>query len=293
MIDVLQTILSGSALVLGFTYIVGGLIVNLNLTRRGITEYQILKVKYLVVGLIFLLHSIGVFALGAIPAFFLLAVADNRLIVQLLNIISMLVASSLIVIWAKVPKDTASIFGQWRFWLFTSALGAVFPMMILIRQILAPMFDVYSVVLMVQAVISAVLAFMAQIYHYSVFYYGRPRPTGALDPIGIGIPTPVQLACDEDGIALLGSLGVPMTQSGVTGDVLLIDETDKQYIIGLKDVQGQEPVEERTLKISKEMVQAILYKPDYMRKAGGKRGESATLQRETGQAGGRMEQPNV
>ena len=270
MIDILQTVFSGSALVLGFTYIIGGLIVNLNLTRRGITEYQILKVKYLVVGLIFLLQSIGVFAFAAIPAFFLLAVADNRLAVQLLNIISMLAASSLIVIWAKVPKDTTSILSQWRFWFLISAVGAVFPMMILIRQVLVPMSDVYSVVLTVQGLMSGVLEFMAQIYHYSIFHYGRPKPRGALDPIGIGIPTPVQLACDKDETALLESLGVPITQSGVTDDVLLIDETDTQYIIGLKKVQGQKPIGEKTLKISKEMVKAILYKPDYMREVGGK-----------------------
>jgi hypothetical protein len=271
MVSILQTIFSSSALILGFMYIIGGLIVNLNLTRRGITEYQILKVKYLVVGLIFLLQSIGIFVFASIPAFFLLAIAGNRLVVQLLNIASMLAAISLIVIWAKVPKETASVFGQWRLWFFISAIGALFPMMILIRQVLAPMFDVYSVVLMAQALMSGVLAFIAQIYHYSTFYYGSHKPKGALDPIGIGIPTSVQLACGEDGVALLESLGVPITQSGVTDDVLLIDETDKQYIIGLERVQGQEPVEERTLKISKEMVKVILYKPHHMRKIGGKK----------------------
>jgi hypothetical protein len=271
MMNILQTIFSGSALVLGFTYIVGGLIVNLNLTRRGITEYQILKVKYLVVGLIFLLQSIGIFALAAIPAFFLLAVANNRLIVQLLNIVSMLAAGSLIVIWAKVPKDTTLIFGKWRFWFLTSTLGTVFPMMILIRQVLVPRFDIYSVVLIVQALMSGVLAFVAQIYHYSIFFYGRSSPMGALDPIGIGIPTPIQLACDKDGIALLERLGVPITQPGITGDVLLIDETDKQYIIALEKIQDQEPVEEKSLKISKEMVKAILYKPHHMRRTGSKK----------------------
>jgi hypothetical protein len=68
----------------------------------------------------------------------------------------------------------------------------------------------------------------------------------------------------------LESLGVPTTEPGVTGDVLLIDETDKQYIIGLKPVQGQESAQERTLKVSKEMVQAILYKPYHIRRIEGK-----------------------
>jgi hypothetical protein len=42
----IQNIVAASAVMLGFTYIVGGLIVNLNLARRGVVEYQILKVKY-------------------------------------------------------------------------------------------------------------------------------------------------------------------------------------------------------------------------------------------------------
>jgi len=270
MVAILQTVFSGSALVLGLTYIIGGLIVNLNLARRGVTEYQILKVKYLVVGLLFLLQSVGIFVFAAIPAFFLLALANNNLIAQLLNIISMLAASGLIVIWARVPKDTTSILGRWWFWFFMSVIGAVFPVMILIRQILAPMLDVYSVIVTVQALMSGVLVFLAQIYHYSIFYYGRSKSFGALDPIGVGIPIPVRLACDKEGLALLESLGVPIAKPGATGDVLLIDETDKQYIIGLKKTQGQKQMGEETLKISKEMVKAILYKPDHVRKVGGK-----------------------
>lgn len=270
MIDIFQTVFSGSAIVLGFTYIIGGLIVNLNLTRRGITEYQILKVKYLVVGLIFLLQSIGIFVFAAIPAFFLLAIANSGLVIQLLNITSILAASGLLVIWARVPKDTTSILGQWWFWFVTSAIGAVFSVMILIRQILAPMFDVYSVIVTIQALMSGVLVFMAQIYHYSIFCYGRPKSFGSLDPIGVGIPIPVRLACDKDELALLESLGIPIAQPGATGDVLLIDETDKQYIIGLKKVQGQKQMGEETLKVSKEMVKVILYKPDHVRTIGDK-----------------------
>lgn len=271
MIDLLQSLFSGGALIAGATYIIGGLIVNLNLTRRGITEYQILKVNYLVVGVIFLLQSLAIFVFAAIPAFFLLLIEDRvHLGAQLLNILTILAASSLILIWAKVPPDTPSILGQWRFWFFVSALGAIFPMMILIRHLLVPTFDLYSVVLITQALMSGVLIFLAQIYHYSAFYYGRPKPEGALDPIGIGIPTRVQLACSREEAVLLENLGIPMQPSGITGDVLLIDETDKQYILGLRQSPDQDPLEKKTFKISKEMVKAILYKPDHLRKVGGK-----------------------
>lgn len=268
MLDILQTIFSGSALVLGFMYIIGGLIVNLNLTRRGVTEYQILKVKYLVVGLIFSLQSVGIFVFAAIPAFFLLSFGDARLLVQLLNIISMLAAVSLILIWARLPRETPSMLGQWRFWFLASAAAALFPMMILLRQILVPAFDAYTVILTAQAVMGGALAFIAQIYHYSVFYYGRAKPAGALDPIGVGIPTTVQIACSEGNGRLLQGLGAPMAAADITGEVLLIDETGQQYIIGLKQEDG-EGTAEKTLKISKEMVKAILYKPEHMRQIGG------------------------
>jgi len=271
MMSIIQMIISGSALILGGMYLIGGLIVNLNLTRRGITEYQILKVKYLVVGLIFLLQSLGIFVLASIPAFFLLALSGHRLIVQLLNLLSMAASIVLLRVWAKLPKDTTSFLGQWRFWFLVSTIGSLFSMMILIRQLLVPRSDIYAVLLSVQALMSGVLVFIAQIYHYSAFYYGRAKPQGALDPIGIGIPTAVQLACDEKAVGLLQGLGVPVDATGITEEVLLIDETDKQYIIGLKRAPKERAEEERALKVSKEMIKAILYKPQHMRQIGGKK----------------------
>lgn len=274
MMSIIQTIISGSALILGVMYLIGGLIVNLSLTRRGITEYQILKVKYLVVGLIFLLQSVGIFVLASIPAFFLLTLSGHRLIVQLLNLLSMSASIVLLRVWAKLPRDTTSILSQWRFWFVASTIGSLFSMMILMRQLLVPRFDIYAVLLSVQALMSGVLVFIAQIYHYSAFYYGRAKPKGALDPIGIGIPTAVRLACDKDAVDLLRGLGVPIDATGITEEVLLIDETDKQYIIGLKRAPKEPAAEERTLKISKEMIKAILYKPQHMRQIGGERTHS-------------------
>ncbi|MCL4271842.1 MAG: hypothetical protein KJZ72_19950, partial [Anaerolineales bacterium] len=87
--DLIQNIATASAVLLGVTYIIGGLIVNLNLARRGVTEFEILKTKYLVVGLVFLLHSIGVFLLAALPAFFLLLLANHLIALQLINLVSM------------------------------------------------------------------------------------------------------------------------------------------------------------------------------------------------------------
>ena len=69
--DIIQNVATGSVVIIGITYIIGGLIVNLNLARRGLVEYQVLKVKYLVVGIIFLLQLTGVLMFTCIPAFLL------------------------------------------------------------------------------------------------------------------------------------------------------------------------------------------------------------------------------
>lgn len=256
-VDVIQTLLSGSALVLGFTYIVGGLIVNLSLARRGITEYQIVKVKYLVVGIVFLLNSAGSFALAAIPAFFLLIIAEHILI-QVLGIISTLAGVSLLIAWARLPQDTKSLLGRRWYWFLASTTGAIFPMMILVRQIVSLKIDVQSIALLIEAVLVGVLVFIAQIYHYSAFYYGRGSGLfEALDPIGLGVPRLVTMVCNpQKEITLLSELGLPFSQSGIISDVFLIDETDRHYILALKRMGG------KTFVISKEMVKAILYSPD-------------------------------
>src|SRR5215467_8392119 len=56
--DTIQFLTSVGALILGAAYILGGLIVNLHLSRFGVTEYQVLRIKYLVVGLIYLANTI-------------------------------------------------------------------------------------------------------------------------------------------------------------------------------------------------------------------------------------------
>ena len=72
----------------------------------------------------------------------------------------------------------------------------------------------------------------------------------------MGIPTLVRLACDQKDIANLKNLGLPIVQPGVIGNVFLIDETDKEYIIALKREGG------KAFKISKEMIRAIMYDSD-------------------------------
>jgi hypothetical protein len=266
LMQAIQNIATGGAILLGSTYIIGGLIVNLNLSRRGVVEYQILKVKYLAVGIIFFLQVIGVFAFAGLIAFALLNFA-SVVFLQFINILSMLAALSLLLVWSRYPSNTPSFLGDWKFWFITSTVGAIFPMLVLETELLVPRFYLPWGIVIVQAGMTALLTSMAMLYHYSAFYYGRPRGSGALDPIGIGIPTRVRLACEADKLHLLESLGVPIETENTTADLYLVDETDRHYIISYQMVTGEKA--DQTLKIDKDLVKAILYIPEHMRRLDG------------------------
>ncbi len=262
MVDLIQILLSSSALILGVIYIIGGLIVNLSLARRGITEYQILKVKYLVVGMVFILNSIGSFVLAAIPAFFLVPLVSNTVVLQGLAIVSIVSGSSLLAIWAKFRRRSSLLCG-WGFWFIASVLGAVFPMTVLMKQILLRTFDVFSVLMVIEGLMAMVLVLIGQIYHYSAFYYGHEsKLVGSTDPIGMGILTPVRLACDQKDMESLEHLGLPIVQPGVIGNLFLIDETDKEYIVSPEREGG------KVFKIPKETIRAIMYDVDQAKCAG-------------------------
>lgn len=269
--EIIQNIATGGAALLGITYVIGGLIVNLNLTRRGVVEYQILKVKFLVVGLIFLLHYSGAvifaFVLVALLASLALDPAVNVLLVRTLSIPSILGALGLLYVWSRYPPDTQASVGRWRFWFLMSSLATVFPLYVLLHQVFLPARDLDWVANTLLAVLCGLLTIMAAIYHYSAFYYGRPAGLGALDPIGMGIPTRVDVVCDPSVSADLVQLGLPL-QKNILRDMYLVDETNDQYILSQEQVPGGDG-NNHTYKINKSLVKAILHKPDHMRKLTG------------------------
>jgi hypothetical protein len=277
--QIIQNVATGSAVFLGITYIIGGAIVNLNLTRRGIVEYQILKVKYLAVGMIFLFHFIGVVALASVPALIIFVYTRDLFLIQIISIFSMLGALVLLYVWSRYPPNTKSIVGKWRFWAALASVTLLFPLTILFYRIFTPQRGGEWLFLNLLAVVMSALAILAQIYHYSTFYYGRPAGLGAMDPIGMGIPTRVNLLCDEKVSPALAELGLPI-QNNVICDVYLIDETDVHYIIGKVQIPGEDENNE-TYKIDKALVKVILHKPDHMRKLTGGIGDKHRKRKET------------
>lgn len=260
LIDIIQNIATISAVALGLTYIIGGLIVNLNLARRGLVEYQILKVKYLVVGVIFLLQSVGVFLFASLPAFLIaIVIVSNIYIFELINILSMLSGISLLIAWARLSTSSNSYYKTWSFWFVASTIGYIFPALMVFRELLSPVDNIIRTVVIGQSVLTAILIFLAQIYHYSAFYYGTPsKLVGTLDPIGVGIPSKIQIACTAENAALLKNLGVSVNKKNVTDQLFLIDETDSTYIIAF-DLIPNEHDHSGTLKIDKSLVKAILF----------------------------------
>jgi len=266
--EIIQNIATGGAALLGLIYIVGGLIVNLNLTDRGIVEYQILKVKYLAVGMIFMFQFFGVVLFTMIPIMVILWLFYNPLlayeVARYASVPSILAALTLLVVWSRYPSNTKSAAGSWRFWFGLSALATLQPLFVLVHQLLAPHRSMDWIIVSILAALIGALSILAQIYHYSAFYYGRPSLTGALDPIGMGIPTRVNLLCDRSLSPALREMGLTV-QKNIIQDVYLIDETSDQYIISAEQVPSGAG-HNRSYKINKNLVKVILHAPDHMRK---------------------------
>ncbi len=253
----LQNITTIGALILGSAYVIGGLIVNLHLARYGITEYQVLRVKYLVVGLIFLVTVVFLVMLSAAVDFILLALVATTLnqLTFASSLVSLLGCIGLFGFWLRErsvrQKRWVSKLG-WLpiFWVF-SGIAYLFPSEVMIRQSLLSLSDTYSVLLFIVAVIIILLTTIAQLYYYAIYLYGNPE---TLDPIGMGIPVAVKLAGNEADMILLAHMGIPVNTSDMTDRVLLIDETDAHYIVAT----GTSP-DLHVFKVNKELIKGIVY----------------------------------
>ncbi len=252
--ELIKNLASIIALVIGITYIIGGLIVNLYLTRYGVTEYQILRVKFLVVGLVYIANAISIFALAATPAIFLIAI--NQFLQQGLFVVSLISSVLLLWLWAKsIDTNKKPKFRPWRIWVALGTLSSIFPLVAIIRLAITGLVDIYSWFLSVEAILAGVLTIIGQVYYYARYLYGRPNLVlGASDPVGMGTPVNVQLAGEEKNMSYLQNLGVPFIQANVTDEVLLLDETDKEYIIGVITKTSTQAI-----KVSKDIIKAIIY----------------------------------
>lgn len=260
MLQGLESLLGSLGLVVGVTYVIGGLIVNLNLSQYGVTEYQIVRVKYLAVGMTFLINAVWNLMPGALAAFALLIWLPSPWW-WVIAIFSLLAGVWLLWFWARPRTSAAGVkvlgwqLGCWRFWVIVTAAAWVYPLMVMIRQWIAPQSDVFSVLLAALAFLVGVLACVGQVYYYGRYIYGDIGSLfGGVDPIGSGQLVRVQLSGKPEDIEVLQGMGIPIARPGLTDAVMLIDETETHYLIGIPHQIGH-----RAVKVVKEMVRAILY----------------------------------
>jgi hypothetical protein len=254
MLQVIKDLAGLIGLIVAVTYVIGGLIVNIYLSRYGVIDYQILKAKYLAVGLVYSTNVLAVFALSAIPAVFLLE--SDFLTYQGLFLLSTLSSMLLLWLWAmSIRSPRWQRLRSWVLWIALGAVSALFPIVAGLRYALFKPVDPQKVMLVIEGFLAGVLTVVAQVYYYARHLYSRRTLIlGSSDPVGMGIPIPVRLAGDEDAISLLATLGVPIENPLVTGTVFFLDETDTHYIVSVgQDGNG------RAIKISKGMVKAILH----------------------------------
>jgi hypothetical protein len=255
MSDTIQLITSVGALLLGAAYVIGGLIVNLHLSRYGVTEYQVLRVKYLVVGLIYLASFVA-----TIPLSWLILVLFS-LFAPVVATTDILIAFSLIAVIllgllgiyrskSRTLQSSRFIGIGWTVFALLTALSLDYPLRV---SLFGPTPGSPEQITFRSAmvIVIGILSLMGQIFYYSRYLYGN---SNALDSVGMGIPVKVKLAGTEENITLLEHMGLPTQPPDMTAEVLLIDETDSHYILGT----GANPAM-KVYKIDKALIKGIVY----------------------------------
>jgi hypothetical protein len=260
--DAVQLVTSVAALILGLAYVIGGLIVNIHLSAYGVTEYQILRIKYLVVGLVYLVNFIILFIAAGMICIVLMSInivggmAGDRVYgyFYILFTVSFISALALLFIWIfdkAITRRKWFILKSWWVYVTLSILALLFPLSLVAIQVglvsaINPLFPVMLVLI-------AFIGTLGQLYFYSRNLYGNPNLEG-FDPIGMGIPVKVQLAGEENTIVLLSQMGITSVSPNMTSDVLLLDETDSHYIVGTNLSAGT-----KIYKVDKAIIKGLVY----------------------------------
>lgn len=254
--QVISFLTAGAAVI----YILGGFIVNLYLTQYGIVEYQVVQIKFLAVGLMYL--SIDLFvnlfsyllalligvALSLSPAN-----ANELLLYGLMYIPSLVAGGWLFFSAARKKTSRIKVRDEWRV-LFLLGSIANIPNGYLLAHLLLDMNMPYSGKEILNMIVCGALAQVAMLLYYSRWLYGNRKDNFGILLLGRGAPTKIEIAGDTAQIGLLKDLGVPIRKRGITEPVYLIDETDTQYIIGIEKGEHLQPI-----KVMKKYVTALLY----------------------------------
>jgi hypothetical protein len=261
--DTIQLVTSVAALILGIAYIIGGLIVNIHLSAYGVTEYQILRIKYLVVGLVYLVNCIILIVAAGLISIVLMSVsvvggiAVGESIQVYFNVIfsiSFFSSLALLFIWIfdkTIVRRKWLFLKSWWTYIILTIIALIFPLSLISIQLgvvslINPLFPVMLILIIC-------IGTLGQLYFYSRNLYGNPTLEG-FDPIGMGIPVRVQLAGEESAITLLNEMGITRASANITNNVSLLDETDSHYIVSTKLTTGT-----KIYKVDKTMIKGLVY----------------------------------
>jgi len=270
-LDDVQKLIGILAIGVGAVYLLGGLIVNLHLSRFGVTEYKLLKAKYLAVGLHFLL-STGL-VLGTAATFVALVPVrsfqdlQTRLIISLVVLLltaavyySQRFRSWVKRFWIKVlrRKEQAVAFHMW--WLMTFGIG-LYPISLALSYnwLRTNIIDSQCFsVLVLLALLDSVAGLSLVTLYFGVEIYANPVPVGpeAADFIGTGKLQKVQFVGKSEDLKLIEQLGVPLETPQRTAELGLLDETEDYYLV----VVHKEETGDKAIKVSRDLVKGIAYR---------------------------------
>lgn len=269
-LDEFQRIIGILALGVGGLYVLGGFIVNLHLSSFGVTEYRLLKAKYLAVGLHFLFSS-GIvisliFIFNLIVPIKSLQDLQIRLIISL---IALLLSAAIYYsqtfhtwvkrFWAKFlrQKEQAAVFHTWSLMVFGIGLYPVSLALSynLIKTIIVnpEYFNLHILLALLEGIAGLALV----ILYFGVELYANPVPMGpeAVDLIGTGKMQKVQFVGRSEDIKLINQLGIPLETPHRTTELGLLDETDDYYLVVI--YKGKEG---KAIKVHRELIKGIAYR---------------------------------
>jgi hypothetical protein len=268
-IDEFQKLIGILALGVGGLYILGGFIVNLHLSRFGVTEYRLLKAKYLAVGLQFLFGSsivMGlIFIFNLIVPIRTLQDLQIRLIVSLIFLLLSTLAyynqkfhAQIKHFWVKFLRQSeeAAVFHTWSLMMFGMGL---FPISLAVSynsiNIITANTE-YLHLFILMGLLDGIAGFALVILYFGVELYANPVPMGpeAADFIGTGKMQKVQFVGKSEDIELIKQLGIPLETHCRTTELGLLDETDDYYLVVI--YKGEEG---KAIKIHRELIKGIAY----------------------------------
>ncbi len=264
MLEAIQIAASALALATAALYVLGGLIVNIYLSKYKITEYQIVSVHYLVVGAVFLLNVVWTLLQGIFAAFFVtpLIFINQQLLSLPLPILFglSLFASVVLILPDNIRSRTISgLVGRIRGKLMIlRLLSLLYPFTVAIRSSILLLSGTVSQQDTSSAPSLFMFAIIALTYDYAWRVYGAPidDKDNRMDiGIGRGTPRPVRLAGDQKDMHLLALVDIPLINSELTNEIFLLAETSNHYIVTRTlDENGE------AIKVRKEIVSALQHK---------------------------------